>query len=97
MTKLKIRQLYLTNCISNVEQQNICGGSVAETILDDYATGQSNLSQSGSTVRFTDANGNPNGALISKNGSDYYIKDGVIEKVDNGNSEASLNVTAAFL
>jgi hypothetical protein len=97
MTKLKIQQLDSTKHLSPVEQEYVYGGKIAEDILSGYSSGESNINKSGSIVKFEDKNGNPSGALVSKNGSDYYIKDGSIEKVDSGKITASTNITGALL
>ena len=97
MTKLKIQQLNLQTNLSSTEQQQIYGGKIAESILSQYSAGKSNISVSDNIVNFKDNNGNPSGAIVHKNDSSFYIKNGIVEKVDGGQVTDSIDLNFAFL
>lgn len=97
MTKLKLQHLNVQNNLSSTEQQEIYGGNIAESILSQYSTGESSISVSNNIVNFTDNSGNSSGAIVSKNDSSFYIRDGIVEKVDGGQVTDSINLNSAFL
>ena len=97
MTKPKIQQLNIQNQLSSEEQQQILGGNNGESLLNEFSIGQSNLSKTDNISKFTNINGNVSGLVVHKDGSDFYIKDGIIEKMTNGELTDSLNLNSAFL
>ncbi|MEM7593856.1 MAG: hypothetical protein AAF383_20490 [Cyanobacteria bacterium P01_A01_bin.83] len=97
MTKIKIQQLNIHNHLSVTEQKQTYGGNVAESILSQYSAGGSSISGADNIFKFTDNNGNASGAIVSNSSSSFYVKDGIIEKVDNGEVTDSLNLNSAFL
>ena len=97
MSKLKIQQLNMYNGLSSSEQQEIHGGNIAESLWNQYSAGESSISVSDNIVNFKDNSGSSSGSLISKNDSSFYIRNGIIEKVDGGQVTDSLDLNSAFL
>lgn len=99
MTTIKINNLNSTHSISCLKQQQVHGGGgeVVADILNGYESGKYTARISGSRTHFIDSNGNKVGTVISAGGSNFFVKNGKIDKLDDRKVTASTDIKSALL
>lgn len=96
MVTVQIKQLNSTVKITDGEQQKVHGGG-AEELLRGYADGTYRLEPLKSVgFKFINSRGNLVGAVINGGGYNFFIHNGIIERVNGGSVDSVLNVSSLF-